>query len=266
MLIAQITDTHVVERGRLLWDQIDTNGMLEAAVRHVNRLDPAVDVVVATGDLVDRGQPEQYDELVHILKELDAPLYPVMGNHDDRSALLAAFDWLKPTGEFVQYIVDAYEVRLVVLDTTIPGEHRGELCADRLGWLDARLADAPGRPTVVLMHHPPFRCGIEWMDATSLSNADELADVIERHDNVVRVLCGHVHRPIQTSLAGTIASSAPSTAHQVDLALDGVRRVSFAMDPPAVQLHRWGPESGLLSHISYIDSATPFHPPWYRDS
>ena len=60
MLIAQLSDMHVKPPGQLLYDRIDTAGFLERAVAHVMALDPRPDVVLATGDLVDGGKPEEY--------------------------------------------------------------------------------------------------------------------------------------------------------------------------------------------------------------
>ncbi|MBL8674036.1 MAG: phosphodiesterase, partial [Rhodospirillales bacterium] len=85
-----------------------------------------------------------------------------------------------------------------------------------------------------------------------LHGAERLADIVRRHPNVERALCGHVHRPIQTRWAGTIASTAPSSAHQITLDLDPTARLTYIMEPPAVALHRWDPAGGLASHLSYI--------------
>jgi 3',5'-cyclic AMP phosphodiesterase CpdA len=95
-------------------------------------------------------------------------------------------------GAFIQYTVEDWPVRLVALDTLIPGESGGRLCAERLAWLDARLAEAPGRPTVVFMHHPPFVTGMRKMDEMGLDGTDGLAAVIRRHPQVERIVCGHL--------------------------------------------------------------------------
>ena len=135
------------------------------------------------------------------------------------------------------------------------------MCAERLGWLAARLDEAPDRPTVLFMHHPPFATGIRHMDALGLAGAEALATLVARHPQVERVLCGHLHRPIQVRWAGTVASTAPSTAHQVVLDLADDAPATFAMEPPACQLHVWRPGTGLISHTSYIgrfDGPYPF--------
>ena len=86
------------------------------------------------------------------------------------------------------------------------------LCAERLGWLDTALAAQLDRPTVILMHHPPFATGITYMDNFGLDNAARLAEIVVRHPQIERILCGHLHRTIERRFAGTVAGTAPSTA------------------------------------------------------
>lgn len=257
MLIAQLTDTHVVAPGtRAYQDQVDTNAMLARAVDRLNALDPRPDWVVVTGDLTDHGTPVEYAELVRQLARLELPFHLVIGNHDDRATMLASLDYpdLAGVGTFVQYTVEKGPVRLIVLDSTSDVHHMGEFCEERRAWLDARLAEQPGRPTIVALHHPPFDCGIAMMDAEGAHWADGLVDTLSRHPNVERVLCGHVHRSIQTLVGGRLASICPSTAHQVslDLARETSAGAFFEMEPPAFQLHLW--QGGrMVTHTAPIE-------------
>jgi len=263
MLIAQISDTHIVPRGKLfrcpvqgaapdaerVSVEFDTAAYLARAVAALNALAPRPDIAVLTGDTVDRGEPEEYAHLRELLAPLAMPLYVIPGNHDAREALRAAFaaDGYLPADGFIQYVVEEHPVRLVALDTLVPGEHRGALCAERLAWLDAVLGAQPSRPTVVLMHHPPFATGITYMDNYGLENAAGLAEVLSRYPQVERVLCGHLHRAIDRRFAGTVAGTAPSTAHQVRLNLVPDARLSFNFEPPGFQLHRWD-GAGIVTH------------------
>ncbi len=67
MLIAQISDLHIKPEGRLAYRRVDTALLLGRAVEHLCRLDPAPDVVLATGDLVDAGLEEEYRRLRGLL-------------------------------------------------------------------------------------------------------------------------------------------------------------------------------------------------------
>jgi len=264
MLIAQLSDPHIKSPGQLLYDRIDTAGYLERAVAHVLRLDPLPDLVIMTGDLVDGGKAEEYALLRRLLAPLPMPLYAIPGNHDAREALRAAFadkGFFPPEG-FLQYVVEDQPVRLIALDTLVEGKPYGELCADRLAWLDARLGEQGDKPVVLFMHHPPFECGIDAFDHARLQHGDQrLAELVRRHGNVERAVCGHVHRPIQVRWAGTMASIAPSTAHQATLDLHDGAPLSMMMEPPAIALHQWRPHTGLVTHVSYIgdfDGPKPF--------
>ena len=267
MIIGQISDLHIKAGGKLSYQVVDTAGMLERCVAHLRALKQLPDVLVVTGDLVDFGTPEEYGTLRELLAPLDVPLYLIPGNHDERGALRAAFPehrYLQQVEPFVQYAIDEWPVRIVALDTVIPGASGGELCATRLAWLDRTLAASPTKPTVVIMHHPPFATWIGHMDKIGLADSRGLAEVITRHPQVERVLCGHLHRAIQARFAGTIASTCPSPAHQValDLAHDAPSR--FVMEPPGYQLHAWSDRSGLVSHTAFIgEFAGPY--PFYAD-
>lgn len=261
MLIAQITDTHIRPKGVLAMGRVDTAGHLARAVAHINALRPAPDLVLMTGDLVDGGKPEEYAHLRALLAPFAMPVYVIPGNHDAREALRDGFADHRylPRDGFLQYVVEKGPLRLVALDTLTPGVPHGELCGRRLDWLEARLAESD-RPTILFMHHPPFECGIMAFDQTRLNlGAERLAAIVQRHPNVERILCGHVHRPIQVRWAGTIAAVAPSTAHQATLDLSPDAPLMYSMEPPAVALHQWRPGTGLVTHLSYVgDYAGPY--------
>jgi len=266
MLIAQLTDLHIKPPGRLAYGLVDTAAMLRAAVASLLAQRPRPDLVLLTGDLTDAGRPEEYALLRELLAPIECPIYVVPGNHDDRAALRAGFAdhaYLPPGDGFIQYVVEDHAVRLVGLDTVTPGEAGGLLCGTRLAWLEARLAAAPDRPTVVFLHHPPFSTGISHMDAIGLAGSAEFAAVIRRHPQVERVLAGHLHRPIQARWAGTLASTAPSSAHQVLLDLTPDAAAGFTLEPPGYQLHLFTPASGMVSHTVTIGSFAGPYP--FRD-
>jgi len=264
MLIAQLSDMHLRPEGELLFDRIDTASYLERAVGHVLKLDPRPDVVIVTGDLVEAGKPEEYARLRRLIAPLPMPVYVIPGNHDAREPLRAAFadKGYFPASGFLQYAVEGWPIRLIALDTLVEGKGHGELCAERLAWLEARLGEQPDKPTMLFMHHPPFDCGIETFDKSRLlDGADRLAALVRRHGNIERATCGHVHRPIQVRWAGTMASIAPSTAHQATLDLHEHSRLTMMMEPPAIALHQWRPGTGLVTHVSYVgefDGPKPF--------
>lgn len=254
MLIAQITDLHIKPPGVQAFGHVDTARFLAEAVASLNALDPEPDVVIASGDLTDLGDPAEYAHLRQLLRGLKPPLFVVPGNHDERMALRAAFadaSYLPAEG-YLHYTVETWPLRLIGLDSVEAGEPRGRLCAERLAWLSDRLGEQPDRPTLIFMHHPPFATGIEHMDDMRLADGEVLAAVVARYPAVERILCGHVHRSIQARFAGTLASTAPSTAHQVSLDLRPGAAESFMMEPPGYHLHLWRPGTGVVTHTMTI--------------
>lgn len=255
MLLCQISDLHIKPERRLAYRRVDTASMLERCVQRILALPQVPDAVIATGDLVDFGTEAEYRLLRELLAPLTMPLYLMPGNHDGRESLRTVFAdhaYLRQWAPFVQYAIDDHPLRLVALDTVVPGQGGGELCDARIAWLDRTLAAAPSRPTVVALHHPPFETGIGHMDRIGLTGIEQLAAVIARHPQVERLIAGHLHRPITVRFAGTVATTCPSPAHQVALDLAPDARDDFVMEPPAFQLHRWDGR-GLVTHTAYID-------------
>lgn len=257
MLICQLTDLHVRPAGKPANRVSETNMFTERAFRAVARLNPSPDVVVITGDLTDCGLDEEYANLNRLLRKfLPMPVFVIPGNHDRRGNLRAGLKHLPGVAvdpHYVQYTVDEYPVRLVMLDTLVPGAGHGELGSEQLEFLDRALAAAPDKPTIVGMHHPPFACGIAHMDRINLRNIPEFAAIIGRHRQVERIICGHHHRPIVARLAHAIASIAPSVAHQVEMTLNPHDSGAFNFEPPAFQLHRWTAADGIVSHTVYVE-------------
>ncbi len=163
MLIAQITDLHIRMPGQKAYRVVETDRYLPPAIKALNALAPAPDVVIISGDLTDFGRPAEYHYLRDMLAALRMPYYLMPGNHDAREQLRESFPehgYLRQGGAFTQYTVEHLPLRLIMLDTVVPMQSHGMLCDERLAWLEARLLEAPDRPTVIAMHHPPFKTGI----------------------------------------------------------------------------------------------------------
>ncbi|PKU25033.1 phosphodiesterase [Telmatospirillum siberiense] len=266
MLIAQISDTHIKTPGRLAYGQVDTSTALTACLAHLARQDTQPDLVLFTGDLADFGTPDEYAHFKQLLAPLGLPVYLLPGNHDDREAMRAAWPdapWARRPGR-LHSVIENWPIRIICLDTLRPGSGGGHLDPEDLAWLDSTLAEKPGQPTIVAMHHPPFLCGVTHMDAISLDNAPDFAAVVARHPHIQRILCGHLHRPIHAQVGGRPVVSAPSPAHQValDLAPDAPSR--FIMEPPGYLLHLWVPRSGLVTHTMVIGDYGARHP-FFKD-
>jgi len=255
MIVVQLSDLHVRPKGRPCSRVIETNALTERALRAVSRLRDAPDAVILTGDLADCGLPEEYAELKSLMdRYLPAGrTHVIPGNHDRRENLVAAFGApLGPNG-FVDFVVDLGEIRIVMLDSVAPGAAHGELRHEQLDWLDATLDAGRKTPTMIALHHPPFSCGIDHMDAIALKAPEGLAAVVARHPHVQRVVCGHLHRQITARLAQATATSAPSVGVAVVFDLQPGGPSAFVKEPPAFAVHRWTRQSGFVTHNVFVD-------------
>jgi 3',5'-cyclic-AMP phosphodiesterase len=213
-LIAQLSDPHVGAE----WIAPDPATLLGAAIAAVRRLGP--DVVIVSGDLVENARDAEYEQVQEALAPLDVPVHVLPGNHDDREALHRHFGVPGRAGEPVQYAAELGPLRLLVLDSTAPGHEHGELDRERLDWLERELAAAPERPTLIAMHHPPLCTGAPAIDAIALrrDGRHALAELLERHPHVLKVVAGHVHRTVGSQIGGRPVLAIPST--YAELCLD----------------------------------------------
>ena len=257
MLIAQVTDIHLgfepdnpSEFNRKRLDQV---------IRQLSAMSPQPDMLLATGDLVDRGDSDSYRRLRNALDGCPFPVWFCMGNHDLRENFSLWYPEIPVVDGFVQYEVDAGPLRLLFIDTLEDGRHGGGFCEVRAAWLTARLAEKQDQPTVIVMHHPPVEVGVEWMN----THPDEpwvtrFSDVIAGHKQVLGMICGHLHRPITVGWRGRTVSICASTAPQVALDLNPIdpeapdARPMIIADPPAFALHHWNGRE-LVSHFDNAD-------------
>lgn len=258
MLIAQISDPHITSPGETGFHGGDAVAAVDRCVDRLLSLPRQPDAVLGTGDLTADGEPAEYAALRERLDRLPMPVYLVPGNHDRRGPLREAFahhGYWPAEGDFLHYAVDAHPLRLIGLDTVIPGATGGLMCAARIDWLDRCLGAAPDRPTLVFMHHPPARTGIAAMDAMRCEGGEAMAEVVGRHPQVVRVVCGHVHRAISLGWAGTTLCIAPSVTAQLELDLAGRGKAAWSrIEPGAFLLHHWDADRGLATHVAAIPS------------
>ncbi len=273
--IAQITDTHITSDKDPL-NRARNEDRLRKVLKAIHALQPRPVAIVATGDLVDRGEPEEYLELRRILQDnVQIPIYLGLGNHDLRGHFCTAFPET-PVDEngFVQYAADLAGVRLVMLDSLDEGKQDGAFCAKRAAWLKRALSLERRKPTIVAIHHPPIVSGIHWMDPDP--NAPwiaRLARALKNRRQVARVISGHVHRAYHGMLGAHLVAVSPATSLQLTLNLTPVNmrvpdhRAILADEPPGFSLHVW--EKGeFVTHVCVAGdypAAVTYEVPFLKD-
>lgn len=253
MLIAQITDIHLgFDPGNP--DEFNRK-RLDQVLGRLMAMDPRPDLLLATGDLVDRGDVESYRRLSEAMAAIAMPVRFCLGNHDIRASFTAVYPEAPMAEGFHQYAFDQGGLRFLVLDTLEEGRHGGAFCETRARWLSARLAERSAEPTVIVMHHPPVEVGIPWMN----TDPDEpwvarFRACVAGRRQIVAIICGHVHRPILCGWEGSVVSVCASTAPQIALELADLDpdrpddRPMIITDPPAYAIHRWD-GAQLVTHF-----------------
>lgn len=257
MLIAQITDVHIGfdpenpedELNRQRFDRV-----LAELIEGPNR----PDLVLVTGDIADRGDVDSYRRVAEALQRCPFPAYLALGNHDDRANFSVVFPQIPMPDGFAQYCVALDGLRIIVLDTLEVGRHGGGFCEARAAWLRARLGEHRDVPTVIVMHHPPFDSGIEWMTTHPGEPwVKRFADAIAGHRHVKAIWSGHLHRAVVAPWKGITATVCPATAAELSLDLSPIDpdkpdgRPMVNADPPGYALHRWT-GYGMVTHFDAV--------------
>lgn len=222
-ILLHISDTHLRAAGSRLFDVVDAAERLERALAVIEASAITPHGVVFTGDLVDLGETAAYAQLREIVEPFAARLgtrvFWVMGNHDDRAGFRATLldddtdgDPLRP----VDRVDELDGLRLVTLDSTVPGEHHGEIRRAQLEWLGDVLAVPAPLGTILAMHHPPVPSVLPLAASVELRDQRRLAEVL-RGTDVRAIIAGHLHYSTFATFAGIPVSVASSTCYAQDL-------------------------------------------------
>ena len=241
----QISDTHIVKTGSLVSGRLDTASPLKRLVLRIAELQFEVgplDGIVVTGDISDDGTAESYELFKSILEPLNLPIFCIPGNHDVRVPFRDAFEragYLPKTGR-LDWRHKLGAIQIIGLDTLIEGQGGGELEQGSLEFLKESLADLEKAPVVVMLHHPPFKSGMAFMDSIGLQRGTEqLSEVLTAYQGEALVLCGHIHRNISTRLAGHTVISAPSVCSSFLFNTHHDAPIGFLKQEGGALLHQW---------------------------
>ncbi|MDF2666374.1 MAG: putative phosphohydrolase [Microbacterium sp.] len=220
-VILHLSDTHLLGGDRLLGGRYDTAANLRRTLDAAESAGVRPDAIVFTGDLTDLGEPEAYRALREAVEpwaaRLGAPVIWVAGNHDERPALRAGLLDESPSLEPVTGVWDLDGLRVIALDSTVPGWHHGDLDAAQLQWLRDELATPAPLGTILALHHPPLPTHIPFFDILELRDQPGLAAAIAGSD-VRAILAGHLHYSTSGTFAGVPVSVAAASCYTMNLA------------------------------------------------
>jgi Icc protein len=218
--ILHFSDTHLLAGDQQLFGTVSPTGNLDRVLAAAARSDAKPDAVVFTGDLADRGEPEAYAALRHlvapVVEDMGAGLIWLVGNHDSRAHFREHLLGAYPTTEPVVAVHDLDGLRVIALDSTVPGHHHGEIGPEQLNWLADVLSEPAPLGTILALHHPPLPSPLLTAATVELHNQHELAAVLAGTD-VRSIIAGHLHHSASGMFAGIPVSVASATCYTQDL-------------------------------------------------
>jgi len=213
--IIHISDTHLLGAPSAKLYGLKPAKRLKKAFKNIEAYHANSSFVVITGDLTNGADPKAYAQLKKYADGLCVPVFPLMGNHDNRKKFWKYFPEFRE-GDFVQYVREFDGRVFIFLDTLVDGEEYGELCDSRLAWLGEQLEHYAGRKVYLFMHHHPIPSGLYRMDnVANFRSAKPFWKLLARHASVEHIFFGHTHRPMQAVHRGISLSSTRSTTFQV---------------------------------------------------
>jgi 3',5'-cyclic AMP phosphodiesterase CpdA len=252
-VVVHISDTHLLESTKL-YGSVDSDRYLFSLMERLVASGLSIDALVFTGDLADKAEPGAYRRLRDIIEpyaqKLEAAVVWVMGNHDERESFSEILFDQEPSSAPQDRVYDLGGLRLIALDTSVPGFHHGELSPDQLQWLVAELATPAPHGTILALHHPPIPTPIVLMGMIELEDQKALAAVVEGTD-VRAVLAGHLHYTTFSTFAGVPISVAAASCYNIDLIADRSKTLSAVSGGVGASLVHVYPDQVVFSSISF---------------
>jgi 3',5'-cyclic AMP phosphodiesterase CpdA len=219
--LLHLSDTHLLAGNRPLGGRFDTAANLTRTLEAAEAIGIRPDAIVFTGDLTDLGEPEAYEALRQAVEpvaaRLGAPVVWVAGNHDERPAMRSALLGQDESQHPITGVWDLGGLRLVSLDSSVPGWHHGDLDTAQLEWLRGVLAAPAPLGTILALHHPPLPSHVPLFDILELRDQGRFAEVVAGSD-VRAILAGHLHYSTSGMFAGIPVSVAAATCYTMNLA------------------------------------------------
>jgi Icc protein len=182
--IVQISDTHLSRFGNF------EEKMFDRALKDINNLDIAPDVIVHTGDITDRGVLSEYEFALQKINLLDSKVLFTPGNHDERNyghslyrEMIGPLDSKKEIGDLIFFIMNSPE----------PDRDDGRLGRRRQNYLENNLKKIPkDKIKIVVFHHHLIPVPFAGRERNLLNDAGDILETVLTN-NVTLVLMGHRH-------------------------------------------------------------------------
>ncbi|HIF51239.1 MAG TPA: 3',5'-cyclic-AMP phosphodiesterase [Thiotrichaceae bacterium] len=244
--IIQITDTHIIDDDAPLFSGFDTSVSLLQVIDNIRENESDADLILLTGDLIHEATKTSYHKLSEHLSTLSIPVFCLPGNHDDPEILN---EIMTMNGYGLGKVIKAGQWLIILLDTCVKGEHRGELSNSELEFLETTLASHANTHCLIALHHHPVPINSPWMDAMSLTNTKELLSIIDKFDHVRALVWGHIHQEFELLRNNVRLLGTPSTCLQFKPESD-----VYAVDdkPPAYRKLELLEDGNIKTEVVYV--------------
>lgn len=208
----QVTDTHFKTNDE------NRAEILQETIKAINK-EKGISFVIFTGDNIDSPNPEYVPEFVKIINKLDEPYYLVLGNHDvfknNGLSKTQYLEIVRDNNFLYKYKTPNYVFKkngfvFIVVDgakEVVPGSN-GYYKKDTLKWLDKQLAKYKNDKVVIFQHFPLI------MNRESASHMvykkETYFDILDKHDNVISVIAGHLHTNYEIMRNGVYHITSPT--------------------------------------------------------
>lgn len=262
--ILHISDTHLLAGNGRLYGTVDSERHLRDLFASLEASGGRPEAIIFTGDLADKGEPDAYSRIRAIVdpvaERLGSRVVWVMGNHDDRAAFRAGLLDEAPSTAPVDAVTWLGDLRIITLDTSVPGHHHGEVSSAQLDWLAAELSTIAPDGTILAMHHPPVPSVLDLAVSVELRDQMDLAEVLAGSD-VRSIIAGHLHYSSMATFAGIPVSVASASCYTQDLTVpvggtrprDGARAFNLIHVYPTTVLHSVVP-LGEFPALDFVDA------------
>lgn len=257
MLIAHLSDTHIVDDNESLSPISSMSHNLSECINYINGFIPKIDLVMISGDIVNSAKYSEYLKAYKLFCKFKIPFYVLPGNHDNPKTLKVVFKehfpCLDESIEVYDYIIEEYDLRILALDSSQKKHAGGNLSTSQLDWLDRKLSEQPLKPSVIFLHHMPVNIGISETDIDGFIGKEKLASIVQSNSQIKTIACGHVHLKVDTLWQGTLVSSAPSIGLGLVLEMNLDLNSKFILSKPMFQLIQLNKENNLACFNIIVD-------------
>lgn len=265
--LIHISDTHLLAGDRLLGGEYDTRANLRAMLDRIQRVEGASALVI-TGDLTELGEPDAYralkDMVEPVAERMGIPIIWIAGNHDERPEMRRDLLGEDYSQKAIRHAFDLDGLRLIALDSTVPGWHHGRIDDEQLDWLRDKLNKPAPRGTILALHHPPLPSHVPMFDILELQNQTAFAEAIEGSD-VRAILAGHLHYSMSGSFAGVPTFVAATSCYTMDVARPSRQINGMDAGQSFHLVHVYDDQvTSTVVPVAAADPAEFFTPAWYQ--